>query len=188
MPARLSILVLMVAVAICAATLPGFCFEKGWPHYFWQPLLPVPHKYIHPVLIHFPIVFLIFESVLLVLNKAIRSKGIWKSAKVLLYLGALSLPIVVAAGLHDVGVDVGHGNAILDGLNDRIKNWNHWSDRLSLHVAYALVVTLLTWLRAFLVMSGKGKFVSTAWNVLLALVAVWILIATAQLGGSLSYP
>jgi uncharacterized membrane protein len=190
MSARLRILLLGLAIVMLAfgVAAPAYCFEKGWPHYFWQPLLIAPHRYIHPLLIHFPIAFLSLEAALLLLNKVMRSKGVWKSAKILLYLAALSLPIVVLAGLHDVGVDIGHGNDILDGLNDRIKNWNHWSERLSLHFAYAMVLTLFVWLRTFLVARGKSKFVSTSGNLLLALVTIWIMTATAQLGGSLSYP
>lgn len=180
-----------VAIALTALGLiavPALAFEKGWPHYFWQPLLIAPHKYIHPLVIHFPIVFLSLEAALLFLNKVMRSKGIWKSAKVLLYLAALSLPFVMLAGLHDVGVDIGHGNAIVDGFNDRIKNWNHWSDRLSLHYAYAVVLTLFVWLRTFLVARGKAKFVATSANLGFALITIWLMTATAQLGGSLSYP
>jgi uncharacterized membrane protein len=190
MSARLRILVLGSAIAFVAlgTAAPALSFEKGWPHSFWQPLFIAPHRYIHPLVIHFPIAFLSLDAALLLLNKLIRSKGIWKSTKILLYLAALSLPVVILAGLHDVGIDIGHGNAIVDGLNDRIKNWNHWSDRLSLHFAYAMTLTLFVWLRAFLVARGKSKFVPTSANLVLALVAIWIMTATAQLGGSLSYP
>jgi uncharacterized membrane protein len=182
----LALAIVLITLSVKAA--PALAFEKGWPHSFWQPLLIAPHRYIHPLVIHFPIVFLSLEAALLFLNKVMKSKGIWKSAKILLYLAALSLPFVMLAGLHDVGVDIAHGNAILDGLNDRIKNWNHWSDRLSLHFAYAVVLTLFVWLRTFLVAQGKGKFVSTWANLGLALIVIWIMTATAQLGGSLSYP
>jgi len=190
MSARTRVLFLLstVLLAATAAMPPALGFEKGWPHYFWQPLLLAPHRYIHPLLIHFPIVFLLLEAALLLINKLMRSKGVYKCAKVLLYLAALSLPIVGMAGLHDVGVDAGHGNAIIEGFNDRLKNWNHWSDRLSLHVAYVLTLDVLVWVRAFLVAAGKGKFVSTGTNLLMALITVWILTAAAQLGGSLSYP
>jgi uncharacterized membrane protein len=71
-----------------------------------------PPQYLHPVVIHFSIVLLILEAVLLGLFRVTKRPDYERWSFHCLYWSLWAIPIVAVAGLHDVGLDLGARNIV----------------------------------------------------------------------------
>jgi uncharacterized membrane protein len=158
-----------------------------WPVHVWDPLLPKEHHYIHPPTVHFPITLFCLELVCLVIYFFTRSGSTEKASRIFLYSGALSLLITIPAGLYDAGVDANKGNPILAGLQDRLTNYTKFSDALSVHVLYVSIFVVLILVRIVWRRSTKRIYPNTLIPFIVATaINIWILLAVAQVGGSLT--
>ncbi len=168
----------------------AFGSPEKWPVHVWDPLFPKVHHYWHPPTIHFPIVFLLLESGVLLLNLRKRSTVLSDTAKYLLCLATVSFFPVVLAGLHDAGVDLGKANAIFAGFADRLNAYFALTDPVSIHVLFVTLLIVITVSRFVwrIFFFGKSSRLRDIIFAIFALLGCWIVIATAQVGGNLSHP
>jgi uncharacterized membrane protein len=179
---------LLAAFSIVATfAKPCFAADK-WPQHVWDPLLPHAHHYLHPPTVHFPIVFAVIEFFCLLLFIPTRNQCFDKLAKTFLFLTGLSVLVVAPAGLYDAGVDLGQGNPLIAGLQDRIANFTHFSDALSLHVLYILAFDLLLVLRiVWRIKCKKLAYNQFITYTIVTAISLLILLGAAQVGGSMSH-
>jgi uncharacterized membrane protein len=155
-----------------------------------EALLPQPHKYWHPPIVHFPIAFFVLEALLLAVFLFKPTQFAENASRWLLWLALISVPAVGITGVHDAGVDLGGTNAILDGISDRIHNFTHFDDALSVHVLFIDVFLLLSICRLAwrLYLDKSRNFVSQKIGFsIVTFIGLWILLAAAQAGGSMSH-
>lgn len=129
---------------------------------------------IHPLLVHFPIVFLSTFFVFEIVGLLIRNNGLRQFAGGMLYLGALSAIAAAVAGLL-AEETVPHGEIVHEIME--------WHERAGLTVA-SLAVVLAGW-RA--VVRGHFAAMGQALHLLLSLVMVVCLFFGADLGGLMVY-
>jgi uncharacterized membrane protein len=153
-------------------------------------VLVAPPRQVHPILVHFPIVFLLLEAIF-TLGFRIRGRaGHDRWAFRCLEGAAVCLLPVAAAGFHDAGLDHGAGSALLLGLRDR---WGHalrLSSPLTVHVWLVLALATITVVRLLLRIRERRRGVVGAlvWvDGGLGFFGLWCLVATAYVGGSLSH-
>lgn len=158
-------------------------------HPFLHALLPHAHKYLHPPIIHFPIVLTLLETLALLFYLRRADEFFDRAATWLLYLAAISVVPVVGTGLHDAGVDLGGNSAVLDGLKDRAANFLNGGDQLSVHVMcvcvfVSIVFARVIWRRLLPTPASKrAKLAFLAGS----LVASFIVLVVAQAGGVMSH-
>ena len=155
-----------------------------------QALLPQPHKYWHPPIVHFPIAFFVLEALLLAVFLFKPTQFAENASRWLLWLAIISILPVSMTGVHDAGVDLPGTNAILSGLSDRIANFTHFEDPLSVHVLFIDVFVLISLFRlAWRFYLDKQKlFVSQKVGfTILTFIGLWMMITAAQAGGSISH-
>ena len=156
---------------------------------FYQ-IVTAPPRQWHPVLLHFPIAFLILEAVLLGLWRVTGKPAHELSAHGFLHASLWTMLIVVIAGVHDAGLDLGAGNLLWLGLQDR------WQQAFRLHSS----VTMHSWLAlALLAITAARllwrKFVGPdalrggqGWAYgLTTFIGLWILTAAGYVGGLISH-
>ncbi len=153
-------------------------------------LVTAPPQQWHPLIIHFPIVCLIFEAVLLVVFSFQKRPEIEAKAFTLLKLGWWSLLIAAAGGMHDAGLNLGPGNRFVLGLQDRWDNLFRFESSITVHVWLAgllLGVTLCRllwrWRRGPQVWQGPAKY----WYSGLTGFGIWCLFAMSYVGGLISH-
>lgn len=156
---------------------------------FFQIFTNPPQEW-HPLVVHFPIVFLISEGVLTMLFWLTRKKDYERWALYFLYLAFVSMLIAAIAGFHDVGLDLGEGNKIWLGLKDRWHNLHRLGSSVTVHLWLAVGLAVLTFLRLLWrqkegknVLEGRLAFV---YGITIFL-SLWILLALAYVGGMLSH-
>jgi hypothetical protein len=118
-----------------------------------------------------------------------RSRSIEKASRIFLYTGCLSLLITIPAGLYDAGVDAKTGNPFLSGLQDRLTNFTKFSEALSVHVLYVSIFVVLVLIRLLWRRSMKKVWPNALIPfIIVTAINIWILLATAQVGGSMTTP
>ena len=170
----------------------GATSASGWEALLWPfvGIFVAPPRQVHPVLVHFPIVFLFLETIF-TLGFRIGGRAGWDrwAFRCLSGAAACLLP-VAAAGFHDAGLDHGAGNALLLGVRDR---WGHalrLSSPLTVHVWLVLALATVTLVRLLLRIRERRRGVvgALAWvDGGLGVFGLWCLVATAYVGGSLSH-
>ncbi|HEY9792767.1 MAG TPA: DUF2231 domain-containing protein [Candidatus Obscuribacterales bacterium] len=162
---------------------------KGAAAWF-APLLPRPHKYWHPPLVHFPIVFTLLEFLILAAFLRFGTGWLDTAARWSLYLAGLGTIPAVLAGVHDAGVDLGGANAFTDGLKDRLTNYFNSGDQLSVHVVWvsAFIIVLiirLIWRTKLSTLTDRKQAIAFLCSSVVGCITV---LAAAQAGGILSHP
>ena len=96
---------------------------------FYQ-IVTAPPRQWHPLLVHFPIVFLTVEALLLGLWRLTGKPAHEPLAYACLHLSLWTMLIVAVTGVHDAGLDLGAGNPLWLGLRDR---WQQACSLAQLH-------------------------------------------------------
>ena len=149
-----------------------------------------PPQQWHPILIHFPLVFLILESFFLLLFFINKKADYAKLAFNFLTASFISILIVMVAGIHDCGLNLGPGNKFLLGLHDRLANAFHFQSSVTVHFWLAIALLMLVlcrlvwyWRRGVEVLKGGGGILYGV----LVLMGLWVLLSMSYVGGSLSH-
>jgi len=121
-------------------TLPGLL------EWFRAPFITPPRQW-HPILVHFPIVFLFLEAALLFRHAPRPRRELQSAADVFLRLSVWSMIPVAIAGIHDAGLDLGRGNPLWLGLQDRWRNALNLRSSISAHVFLISLLFVLTAVR-----------------------------------------
>ncbi len=143
----------------------------------------------HPLVIHFPIVFLMLEAVLIGIFCFTKNPNHERNALYALRIAVISLAVAALAGFHDAGAGLGEGNPFILGFQNRIKNFFNFMSPLTVHLWLALSLIVLTLIRFFW-REIKGKNALLGLSGILycffTLLSLWVLISTAYMGGMLS--
>jgi uncharacterized membrane protein len=162
-------------------------YELAKPFY---EIFTAPPQQWHPLLVHFPLVFLIseafFVSLFLVTKKEYFEIGSYHFLNAAFWF----LPIVAIAGFHDCGLSLGPGNKFLLGLQDRWENAFRFQSSVTVHFWLAILLIAITSCRLFwrwrsglgVWKGARGFFYSflTFWG-------IWCLFAMSYCGGLLSH-
>ena len=156
---------------------------------FYQ-IVTVPPRQWHPLLVHFPIVFLTVEALLLGLWRLTGKPAHEPLAYACLHLSLWTMLIVAVTGVHDAGLDLGAGNPLWLGLRDRWQQAFRWHSSITVHSWLALALVAITaarllW-RRFV---GPGALRGgQGWAYgLVTLISLWILTAAGYVGGMISH-
>jgi hypothetical protein len=156
---------------------------------FYQIWTEPPHQW-HPLLVHFPIVFLALEAVFLVLFRYSRDASHDRWALLFLYWAATSMLVVALAGLHDSGLNLGPGNKFWLGLQDRWHNAFRFQSSITVHVWLTLSLMAVTALRLVwrarlgsAVLRGRQGWAFAFATVL----SLWMLFVAGYVGGRISH-
>jgi len=156
---------------------------------FYQ-IVTAPPRQWHPVLVHFPIAFLVLEAVLLSLWRVTGKTAHEPWAYAFLHVSLWSMLIVAIAGLHDAGLNLGAGNLLWLGLQDRWRQAFRWHSSVTVHSWLALALLAITAARLL-----WRKFVGPGalrggqgWAYgLMTFIGLWILTAAGYVGGMISH-
>jgi len=156
---------------------------------FYRVIVAPPQQW-HPLLIHFPLVFLTSEACLMLWYGMTRKSGTERWAYTFLKAGCWSLLPVVAAGVHDCGLALGPGNTFLLGVQDRLENAFRFESSVTVHVWLAGLLLVLTfcrllwrWRRGPQVWQGPSGY----WYGGLTGFGIWCLLAMSYVGGLISH-
>lgn len=157
---------------------------------FLQIFTAPPHQW-HPLLVHFPLVFLIGDAFFTLLFVMTRKTFLAQWAFGFLEAGFWSMFPVMAAGVHDSGLNLGPGNLFLLGLQDRWNNAFHGESSVSVHAWLATVFFMLTlsrlvwrWKRGEKVFRGGENWIYG----LVTFLGIWCLMAMSYVGGLINHP
>lgn len=156
---------------------------------FYQFVTEPPRQW-HPLLVHFPIVFLVLEAALLGLWRMTRAVEFERWAGRFLRWSLWSMLVVIVAGLHDTGLDLGAGNKIWLGLQDRWHNLLRFQSSVTVHSWLSLGLLVITTVRAFWRTVGGAAALrgGCGWGyAFLTLASLWVLTATGYVGGLISH-
>jgi Predicted membrane protein (DUF2231) len=149
-----------------------------------------PPRQWHPVIVHFPIVFLIAEAVLLGLWRVTAKPGHEPLAYGFLQASLWTMLMVAIAGVHDAGLDLGAGNPLWLGLQDRWRQGFRWRSSITVHSWLALALLAITAARLLWRKIG-GPYVlrgGQGWAYgLITLIGLWILTAAGYVGGMITH-
>ena len=156
---------------------------------FYQ-IVTAPPRQWHPVLVHFPIVFLVTEAVLLSLWRVTGKPGQEPLAYAFLHASLWTMLIVAITGVHDAGLDLGRGNPFWLGLQDRWQQVFRWHSSITVHSWLALALVAITVVRLL-----WRKFVGPnalrgrqGWAYgLMTFIGLWILTAAGYVGGMINH-
>ncbi len=156
---------------------------------FYQ-IFTLPPQQWHPLLVHFPIVFLISEAFFISLFVMTKRENFEIVAYRFLIVGFWSITIAVIAGFHDCGLSLGSGNKFLLGLQDRWENGSRFQSSVTIHFWLALLLIMITSSRLFWrwrsgprVWMGSNRFFYTFFT----FSGIWCLFAMSYVGGLLSH-
>ena len=150
---------------------------------FYQ-IVTAPPRQWHPVLVHFPIAFLVVEATLLGLWRLTGKTEYDRWAYGFLHASLWTMLIVAVAGVHDAGLDLGPGNPMWLGLQDRWQNAFRWRSSVTVHTWLALALLMMTGLRLLWRKLRNAR----GWGyTLLTLVGLWMLTAAGYVGGLVSH-
>ncbi|MBI4243071.1 MAG: hypothetical protein HY606_03180 [Planctomycetes bacterium] len=162
--------------------------SKKWT--LFSPLIPHAKEELHPLLVHFPIAFLVLEALLLLSYCFYPNEDLVKFSKWLLWIAVISFIPVIYSGIRDVGVELLHSkNPFTDGLRNRLSNFFN-TTTMSIHVLYAVASFLISITRLIWISISKEnnmKGIQRPLFVASTLLGLWILIAASQVGGSISH-
>ena len=151
-------------------------------------MIPSGWKQWHPLVIHFPVVLLLFEAVVVLVFWRSPTEEGKRLSHLLLWLVALSFVPAVYTGLHDVGAALGPGWAFWNGLRDRVSHFLMLRSSVSLHVLLAALCALITTLRLVWRINAGERALrgreGLAFIILMA-VGLWMLLGAGQVGGGL---
>ncbi len=153
-------------------------------------IFTVPPQQWHPLLIHFPIVFLILETVFLILFLLRRKTDFEKGAYIFLKAAFGSIWVVAATGFHDCALNMGEGNKFLLGLQDRLKGAFNFDSSVTIHFWLALLLFAMTsfrflwrWRKGPQALQGKSAWIYGIFTFL----GIWCLLAASYVGGLMSH-
>ncbi len=155
---------------------------------FYRVFTEPPHQW-HPALIHFPIVFLEIEAFFLVLFTVKKNEEYKKWANNFLKTAFWSLFIVMAAGIHDCSLTMGHGNKFILGIQDRWENAFRFQSSITVHFWLAVLTVFIVVLRFIWqsrnpkVLQGKGSYLYG----FMTAIGIWNLLAMSYVGGLISH-
>ncbi len=150
-----------------------------------------PSQQWHPLVVHFPLVFLTLEAVLVLAFWRNGNDEYERWAYRFLHLAFWTMLIAAVAGLHDSGLNLGPGNKIWLGLQDRWQNRLRFQSSVTVHVWLALSIFGMTlgrllwrWRKGVVALRGRQAFCYGA----LMLFGLWCLMAASYAGGIISHP
>lgn len=149
-----------------------------------------PPQQWHPIIVHFPIVFLVLEAVFQGLFHFTNKPDHERWAYCFLHWSFWMLLIIAVAGFHDVGLDLGSGNKIWLGLQDRWKNTFRFQSGITVHAWLAFGLIAITLGRLFWrKLNGADvlRGVQSVFYTLLTLIGLWFLIAAGYVGGLVTH-
>ncbi len=170
------------------ATPPSPSAHHPWDASPGLALIPSGWKQWHPLVIHFPVVLLLFEAAVVLVFWRSPTEENRRLSHLLLWLAALSFVPAVYTGLHDVGAALGPGWALWNGLRDRVSHFLMMRSSVSLHVLLAVLCALITTLRlVWRIRAGERVLRGRQGLAFLILMAVglWMLLGAGQVGGGL---
>ena len=156
---------------------------------FYQIVIAPPRQW-HPVLVHFPIVFLVVEAVLLSLWRVTGKPAHELWAHGFLHASLWTMLIVAIAGVHDAGLDLGAGNLLWLGLQDRWRQAFRWHSSITVHSWLALALVAITaarllWRKFAGPNALRGR---QGWAYgLMTFIGLWILTAAGYVGGMINH-
>ncbi len=156
---------------------------------FYQIFTHPPHQ-LHPIVIHFPIVFLEAEAVFLLLFLTRKKPDYDRWALNFLRLSFWSMLIAVAFGFYDCGLNMGLGNKFLLGFQDRMENVFRFESSVTVHFWLAVLLFGLTFVRLIWRELKKKKIFEGNSVYLfggLTLLNLWCLLAMSYVGGLISH-
>ena len=149
-----------------------------------------PPQQWHPLLIHFPLVFLLLEAFFILMFFITRDSHYEKLAFNFLKAGFISILIAMMAGIHDCGLNLGEGNKFLLGFQDRFKNAFRFKSSVTIHFWLAILLFIITlsrliycWRKGAQVLRGKGA----SFYGFLVVIGLWVLLAMGYVGGLLNH-
>ena len=150
-----------------------------------------PGKQLHPVAVHFPIVFLATEALLVLLFRLRKTAPLERLAYAFLHAGVWSMLVAAALGIRDSGLERGAGNLFVLGLEDRIASALRFESSITVHAWLMLGVLLLSAGRLVWRARAGARALEgargLAYGALTAL-TLWCLVAGAYVGGLVSHP
>lgn len=147
-----------------------------------------PPQQWHPWLIHFPIVFMLLDAWFTMRFWFTQNNADAQRASTALTATLVALAVAIVAGLHDSGLDLGEGNRLWLGLQDR---WTHafrWRSTVTMHTWFALAVsglalTRFLWRKLDPAALARRRLAYAG----VLLLNLWVLLAAAHSGGSLNH-
>ncbi len=156
---------------------------------FYQIITEPPQQW-HPLLVHFPLVFLISEAFFLSLFLMTKKERFEVGAYLFLNAAFWFIVIAVLMGFHDCGLNLGSGNKFLLGLQDRWENALRFKSSVTVHFWLALLLIMITSCRLF----WRWKSGPQVWKVakgffycFFTFIGIWCLFAMSYVGGLLSH-
>ena len=156
---------------------------------FWQ-IWANPAHQLHPQIVHFPIVFLVLEAVTLIIFAIRKQPQVATLSLIFLHCAFWTMLLAVLSGLNDVGLDLGAGNRIALGFQDRWENAFRAQSSVTIHVWLALILIALTAMRLLWRSLARNRALSGVNGVAFAVVTLlnfWGLLAAAYIGGSITH-
>lgn len=157
---------------------------------FWTVFFK-PSQQWHPLVIHFPLVFLILEAFLVFAYWKNGNQEYERWAYRFLRLAFWMMLIAAVAGLHDSGLNLGPGNKMWLGLEDRWQNAFRLASAITLHVWLALGLVGLTLARLLWRLRQRAQALAGQQALgygFLTVASLWVLLAMSYVGGSISHP
>lgn len=149
-----------------------------------------PAHQLHPQIVHFPIVFLVAEAVMLIIFAIRKQPQIASLSLIFLHCTFWTMLLAVLSGLNDVGLDLGAGNRIVLGFRDRWENAFRAQSSVTIHVWLALVLVAVTLTRLVWRSLSRDRALAGLGGVafgLLTLVNFWVLLAATYVGASITH-
>lgn len=149
-----------------------------------------PAHHLHPQIVHFPIVFLVLEAVTLIIFALRKQPHLASLSFIFLHCALWAMLLAVLSGLNDAGLDLGPGNRLVLGFQDRWENAFRAESSITIHVWLALILIALTLMRllwrTFRRESALGGVSGVTFG-LVTLLNFWVLLAATYVGSSISH-
>lgn len=156
----------------------------------FSPLIPINWKMWHPIFVHFPIVLLIMEAILIFLYWIKPRQDFLTFSKWLLVSAVISFAVVSFTGIRDVGIQLGSQSPFISGFQDRADNFFQWKGAVSLHVIYGATLFVITIIRLFWRLKMKEQAITGKFRIVFGILTIFgliILFGAGQVGGSISH-
>lgn len=169
----------------------GVTSHREWESDPLLALVPARWKQWHPLVVHFPIAFLVLEVVALAAFWVRPTERTAWSSKWLLWAAVISFAPAIYTGVRDVGAALAPGWAFWNGLKDRVVHALRLQSSISLHVLFVVAAVTLASGRLVWRIGAAERALQGQQGIafaVLTLLGLWLLFAAAQVGGGISHP